>query len=44
MQPINPHKPLDSENPINGLVALIELIKPEIKTVELETIEKNYNE
>jgi hypothetical protein len=35
---------IDSENPINGLVALIELIKPEIKTVELETIEKNNNE
>ena len=35
---------IDSENPISGLIALVELIKPEIKTVELETIEKNNNE
>ncbi len=35
---------IDNENPINGLIALVELIKPEIKTVELETIEKVNNE
>ena len=35
---------IDSENPISGLIALVELIRPEIKTVELETIEKNNNE
>lgn len=35
---------IDSENPISGLIALVELIKPEIKTVELETIEKVSNE
>jgi len=31
---------IDSENPISGLITLVELIKPEIKTVELELLEK----
>jgi hypothetical protein len=35
---------IDSENPISGLIALVELIRPEVRTVELETIEKNNNE
>jgi hypothetical protein len=35
---------IDSENPISGLIALVELIKPEIKTFQLDTIEKNNNE
>ena len=31
---------IDSENPMRGLIVLVELIKPEIKTFELESLEK----
>jgi hypothetical protein len=32
---------IDIDNPMNGLVSLIELIQPELKLSELEIIEKN---
>jgi len=35
---------IDNVNPLNGLTALIELIQPELKLIELETIEKLSNE
>mgnify|MGYP000347587770 FL=1 len=31
---------IDEENPISGLVTLIELIQPELRLIDLETIEK----
>jgi hypothetical protein len=35
---------IDNVNPLNGLTTLIELIQPELKLIELETIEKLSNE
>lgn len=35
---------IDNVNPLNGLTTLIELIQPELKLIELETIEKLNNE
>jgi len=35
---------IDYENPLNGLITLIDLIQPELKLTKLETIEKLSNE
>ena len=35
---------IDNQNPMSGLITLIELIQPELKLLELETIEKLSNE
>jgi hypothetical protein len=35
---------IDNQNPMSGLITLTELIQPELKLVELETIEKLSNE